>query len=173
MKNAGCIGLAFGNVDQGQLLQCHRMTVKEFERLMGQLLGIVNQSEFEKLLGGYEVTMSLVDSLKSIRTLASSPMESLRTIEARKQKEHEYLFWKHRGTWAARMGNWKAVLGPKKKTKRRQLELYDLCQDVGENNNLVEEHPEIAARMEASMNQAYEEPRPQREPKQAGGRRYR
>ena len=71
------------------------------------------------------------------------------------------------------MGNWKAVLGPKKKTKRRQLELYDLSQDVGENNNLVEEHPEIAAIMEASMNQAYEEPRPQREPKQAGGRRYR
>jgi len=65
------------------------------------------------------------------------------------------------------MGNWKAVLGPKKKTKRRQLELYDLSRDIGENNNL----PEIAVRMEAIMNQAYTEPRPQREPKSASAER--
>ena len=123
-------------------------------------------------IDGISIVPTLL-SEKAAGTSASSPMESLRTVEARKQKEHEYLFWEHRGTWAARMGNWKAVLGPKKKTKRRQLELYDLSQDVGENNNLVEEHPEIAARMEASMKQAYTEPRPQREPKQAGGRRYR
>ena len=91
----------------------------------------------------------------------------------RKQKEHEYLFWEHRGSMAARMGNWKAVLALKKKTKERQLELYDLSKDIGEKNNLAEKYPKIAAKMKAIIEQAYTQPRPQTEPKKPKGKRYR
>jgi len=91
----------------------------------------------------------------------------------RKQKEHEYLFWEHRGIWAARKGNWKAVLHPRKKNRKRQLELYDLSKDIGEKDDLAGKYPKIAAQMEAIIKQAYTEPRPQHEPERIAGKKYR
>ena len=53
---------------------------------------------------------------------------------------------------AIRQGKWKAVrLDPKKPT-----ELYDLERDLGEQNDLAKEHPEVVKRMEALMAQAVE-----------------
>ena len=55
------------------------------------------------------------------------------------QKKHKYLFWGGTTTSAVRMGKWKAVKPPKKKN----WELYDLSKDIGEQNNIASEHPEI------------------------------
>jgi hypothetical protein len=65
------------------------------------------------------------------------------------------------------------VFGLKKKTKERQFELYDLSEDIGEENNLAEKHPGIAAKIKAIMERAYTQPRPQIEPKKPNGKRYR
>ncbi len=67
------------------------------------------------------------------------------------QKTHEYLYW--RG--AIRMGNWKGVGKP------GELALYDLSQDVGEENNIAGEHPEIVATLSRFMKEAWTEPRSQ------------
>jgi arylsulfatase A-like enzyme len=62
------------------------------------------------------------------------------------QKQHEYLYWEFHergGRKALRKGNWKLVqydvLNPEKTT----TELYDLSKDIGEENNVANEHPEM------------------------------
>ena len=84
------------------------------------------------------------------------------------QKRHEYLFWQHGNARAARMGKWKAIRKGKTGAK---VELYDLTKDIGEKNNLAEQHPDIARKMGRILDEAYAEPRPQREPKRQRGKR--
>ena len=96
----------------------------------------------------------------------------------RKQKPREYLFWEHRGTKAARMGKWKAILpvtrkGRKGPVVKGKLRLYDLSKDIAEKNDLAGKHPDTAAKMEAIIRQAWTEPRPQREPPRPKGKRHR
>jgi arylsulfatase A-like enzyme len=63
------------------------------------------------------------------------------------QKSHDYLFWRFGNKAALRKGKWKAVrVDPKKAT-----ELYDLEKDLGEENNLAKEHPEVVKRLESLM----------------------
>lgn len=60
------------------------------------------------------------------------------------------------GMFAVRDGNWKLILGngsggrenPKGKPFERPYQLYDLNADIAESKNLIDEHPEIAKRLE-------------------------
>ena len=99
----------------------------------------------------------------------------------RAQQPHEYLFWEHSGTRAARMGKWKAILGKGgKKGKGRKkdapgpggLRLYDLSKDIGEKNDVAARHPDIAAKMAKILAEAWRPPRAEREPPGAGGRKH-
>jgi len=56
---------------------------------------------------------------------------------------HEFLFWSYRGRMAFRQGNWKIV----QNRPSSELELYDLENDISESENLIEKHPERAAKM--------------------------
>jgi len=59
------------------------------------------------------------------------------------QKEHEYLYWELNGQQGVRMGDWKAVrLKPDQK-----IQLFNLKTDLGEQNDVADQHPEIVARM--------------------------
>ena len=42
-----------------------------------------------------------------------------------------------------RFGNWKAIRYNLHKNSNPPIELYDLSQDIGEENNLAEKHPEL------------------------------
>jgi len=73
------------------------------------------------------------------------------------QKEHETMYWEFHeqdGRQAVRKGNWKLVrykvLIPAKTT----TELYDLSKDLGETNNVAEQHPEIVADLMKVMAQS-------------------
>ena len=70
------------------------------------------------------------------------------------QRDHEFLYWEHPSggySQAARQGPWKAI-----RTRWGQpLELYNLDDDLGEQNNLAAGHPEIVAKMEAFMKSAH------------------
>ncbi|MBA7644669.1 MAG: sulfatase-like hydrolase/transferase [Calditrichaeota bacterium] len=66
------------------------------------------------------------------------------------QKEHEFLYWEFKSIQAVRMGDWKGIrFGTKSK-----LELYDLKNDMGENNDIAGKHPDIVARIEACLKTA-------------------
>ncbi|MBZ0255293.1 arylsulfatase [bacterium] len=59
------------------------------------------------------------------------------------QRSHEYMYWEfHEKGFhqALRMGDWKAV---RKDTIHNPIELYNLKDDIGEQNNIADQHPEV------------------------------
>jgi arylsulfatase A-like enzyme len=69
--------------------------------------------------------------------------------------KRDYYYWElheQRGAArAARWGNWKAVLS----RFGKPIEIYDLAQDPGENNDLAAARPELVARAEAIFAEAH------------------
>ncbi|HMB27232.1 MAG TPA: arylsulfatase [Blastocatellia bacterium] len=71
----------------------------------------------------------------------------LNALLGRRQRNHEFLYWEfhERGfSQAARMGDWKAV----RKSPGSPLELYDLKNDLGEQNDVAVKHPEVVKKIE-------------------------
>lgn len=69
-------------------------------------------------------------------------------LDKGKQKEHEYLYWEFHeggGRLALRQGDWKMVI-LNAKTKEK-VELYNLANDLGETNNLIDAEPEKTEEM--------------------------
>ena len=70
----------------------------------------------------------------------------LPTLLNKKQKQHDYLYWEFHergGKQAIRKGNWKAVKLQVSKNLNPDIELYNLIDDPGEQNNIADKHPEI------------------------------
>ncbi len=66
------------------------------------------------------------------------------------QKEHEYLYWEFMekdGRQAIRKGNWKAVKYDMTNNPDATIQLYDLCKDIGEENDIASGHPEVVSEM--------------------------
>jgi arylsulfatase A len=74
------------------------------------------------------------------------------------QKKHDYLYWEFHeqgGKVAVRMDNWKAISLNVDKNKLVVTELYDLSNDIGETDNIVDAHPDIVKKIEDVMRQAH------------------
>jgi len=74
-----------------------------------------------------------------------------------KQKKHEFLYWEFHEQGkrqAIRMGDWKGIRQNIAKNQNAPLELYYLKNDIGEQNNVAKEHPQIIAKMEDLMRSA-------------------
>ena len=90
----------------------------------------------------------------------STPNDSISFVatikgDNKEQKEHPYLYWEfyERGSkQAIRMRKWKGVRLPGFTGK---IELYNLETDLGEANDIAADHPEVVAKMEASMKEAH------------------
>lgn len=94
-------------------------------------------------------TESKLDGLSFLPTLLGEP-----------QAEHDYLYWEFHergGRQAVRKGNWKAVKYDVFKQPQRSIELYDLSTDIGEENDLAAEHPELVKELTDIMIKAREE----------------
>ncbi|MGQ7868767.1 arylsulfatase [Sunxiuqinia sp. sy24] len=73
------------------------------------------------------------------------------------QKEHDHLYWEFHergGRQAIRKGNWKYVTYQVFNAEKQTTELYDLTKDLGEENNVADQHPEIVAEMQAILEDA-------------------
>jgi len=82
-----------------------------------------------------------------------------------RQKEHDYLFWDFAGYGrqiAVRMGGWKGIKPNIRNNDDVPLELYDLENDTGEQNDIASEHPEIVARIEQIIREARTRPEVER-----------
>ncbi len=70
----------------------------------------------------------------------------LPTLLGKKQKKHDYLYWEFHeknGRKALRKDNWKLVQYQVFNPEKTTTELYNLANDIGEEKNVAEEHPEI------------------------------
>ena len=54
-----------------------------------------------------------------------------------------------------RFGKWKGVRNNVGKAPNSPLELYDLSKDIGEENNIGAQHPEIVSKLDGFMKEAY------------------
>lgn len=76
------------------------------------------------------------------------------------QREHEYMYWEFHergGRRALRKGNWKLVQYNLFDPEKRTTELYDLSKDIGETNNVADQHPELVLEMMELMNSSHVE----------------
>jgi arylsulfatase A len=89
-----------------------------------------------------------LDGLSLVPTLLGRPQE---------QPKHAYLYWEATGTQqniiqqAVRWGNWKAV----RNRPGDPMELYDLARDLGETQNVADQHPEVMQRITAICREAH------------------
>jgi len=77
----------------------------------------------------------------------------LNALLGRRQRNHEFLYWEfhERGfSQAVRMGDWKAV----RNSPDSPLELYDLKNDLGEQNDVAAKHPEVVKKIEEYLKTA-------------------
>ena len=66
-------------------------------------------------------------------------------------------FYELGGRQAVRQGDWKYVkLNVRDNNRAVIAELYNLKDDQGEQNNVIDQHPEIAGSMEVLMENAHE-----------------
>lgn len=75
----------------------------------------------------------------------------------KEQKKHEYLYWEFpakSSKQAVRKVNWKAVRTNLMEDPDALVELYDLSQDIAEENNIADQHPEVVKDMRTIMEEA-------------------
>jgi len=60
-----------------------------------------------------------------------------------KQRQHDHLYWELGGRQGIRMGDWKLV----RTRPGAKVELYNLAEDIGEQDDVGKENPEILAKM--------------------------
>jgi len=126
-----------------------------------------------ELAGASRYVPQQIDGLSIVPTLVG---------QVEKQEKHQFMYWEFaRYNWAkrknvpqgpmqaVRMGKWKAV----RHKYNEPFELYDLSKDIGEQNNVAAEHPDIVAKIEAYVKRSRVEPPPQIEPEKPEGKRYR
>ncbi|MCK5210233.1 MAG: sulfatase-like hydrolase/transferase, partial [Cyclobacteriaceae bacterium] len=73
------------------------------------------------------------------------------------QAEHDYLYWEfmeRNGRQGIRKGNWKAVKYNVLKNPDAPIELYNLMEDIGEENNIAAKYPDIIVEMETILKEA-------------------
>ena len=73
------------------------------------------------------------------------------------QPQHDYLYWEFHekgGRLALRKGNWKAVKYNVYQAPDAPIELYNLAEDVSEQNNVADLHPEVAAELTQLLKEA-------------------
>lgn len=68
-----------------------------------------------------------------------------------KQQQHDYLYWEWQGNLAVRMGDWKAI----KMSKKDNVEIYNLIEDIAETNDVAEQHPDLVAKAEQIFKEAH------------------
>jgi arylsulfatase A-like enzyme len=77
--------------------------------------------------------------------------------DAKNQKEHDYLYWEFHergGRQAIRKGQWKAVKYNVFKNPDAPFELYNLSEDLSEEHNVANDHPDVLEEMENILKEA-------------------
>lgn len=82
-------------------------------------------------------------------------------LQGKQPQKHQYLFWDfagYGGQIAVRYQDWKGIIKDIKKNPNAKLELYNLKHDIGERNNVADNHPDIVHHLESIIRQARKRP---------------
>lgn len=93
-----------------------------------------------------------IDGISFLPTLKGEPNN---------QKEHEFLYWEfpsYGGQQAVRLGKWKGVRKNIISDGNLKIELYNLEEDIREENNVADQHPEIVNRIREIMKEEHSVP---------------
>jgi arylsulfatase A-like enzyme len=104
--------------------------------------------EFSKMVSALDLlpTVAAVAGAAMPQTLSPDGINLVPYLEGnRTETPHEILFWRTGPNRAVRKGNWKLVQADK------HVWLFDLAKDVGEKNNLANEHPEVVEELTAAL----------------------
>ena len=74
------------------------------------------------------------------------------------QQKHDYLYWEFPsmgGRQAVRMGKWKGLRLNVSHNRDAPIELYNLEEDIGEQNDLAGHHPNIVGEIDRIMKEAH------------------
>ena len=108
----------------------------------------------------YDEPVMHVDIMPTISATAGVPLPEDRHLDGKNllpywrgeaaEAPHEVLFWERDGgeRYAVRRGDQKLVNGNDDREAPPQLGLYDLAEDVSEQNNLIDEHRQIAEELQ-------------------------
>jgi arylsulfatase A-like enzyme len=115
--------------------------------------GRIEAGSVSNHIGGFQDMMPTLAQLAGVKPPKNDGISIVPTLmgNANRQKKHKYLFWGGPKNMAVRMGKWKAV----KPNKNKRWELYDLSEDIAEQNDMADEHPEVIARAKQYASQAY------------------
>ncbi|MBH45504.1 MAG: arylsulfatase [Flavobacteriaceae bacterium] len=83
----------------------------------------------------------------------------LPTLTGRNQEKHQYLYWEFMergGRQAVRLDQWKGIRMNMSSDPNAPIELYRLTDDLGEENNLADQHPKIVKKMEDIIKEAHQ-----------------
>ena len=78
----------------------------------------------------------------------------LPAMAGEEQTHHEYLYWEFLekgGRQAVRRGNWKAIRYDMSSDPDAPIQLYDLAQDLAENNDISDQNPKLVEEIAAIM----------------------
>ncbi len=102
----------------------------------------------------YDILPTLCDVSGAPVPQNTDGISFLPTLLGKKQKrEHQFLYWEfpeYGGQQAVRLGKWKGVRQNMLKGNLK-IELYDLENDIQEEHDVANEHPEIVAKIEQIM----------------------
>ncbi|UMB59563.1 arylsulfatase [Lutibacter sp. A80] len=76
----------------------------------------------------------------------------------KEQESHEYLYWEfleRGGRQAVRLDNWKGVRLKMSDNPNATIELYNLTNDIGEQNNVADKNPEIVKKISEIMDKEH------------------
>ena len=81
-------------------------------------------------------------------------------LQMETQEKHEYLYWEfpeYQGQVAVRLGKWK-IIWKKIKKGNKEIELYNLEEDIAEQNNIADKYPQITERLFEIIREEHQTP---------------
>jgi arylsulfatase A-like enzyme len=118
---------------------------------------IIEGSKSEHVSAFWDVMPTLAE-LTGLPTLENiDGISFLPALLGKEQKQHEYLYWEFHeknGRKALRKGDWKLVKYDVFDPEKTTTELYNLAEDVGEENNLAAGNPEMVKELQLLMDSA-------------------
>ncbi len=113
----------------------------------------------DHLAAFYDVMPTLAEVAGATSPADGDGISFLATLRASgQQKQHEFLLWEfhgYGGQQAVRMGRWKGIRLNCYKDPNGPLKLYDLENDLAEEKDVAEQHPEIVRKMDQLLREQH------------------